>query len=168
MADISKIQIQNGVYNIKDETARNSINTINDQITDINNRLNQTKKYVFMGDSYGDGYSPDGNTTSWINLLVQKLGLTSGQYISTHQGGYRFAYSSSDYNYISLLNALTDDNDLTDMYVCGGYNDMTSSENDILLGIQNFNTLFRQKFPNAKLHIGFIGWGATGERVRKN
>lgn len=161
--DISKIQLENAVYNIKDETARTAIQGI---LQTLQN-LQKPKKYVFMGDSYGDGYSPDGNTTSWISLLVQKLGLTSSQYISTHQGGYRFAYSSSDYNYINLLNALTSDNDLTDMYVCGGYNDNSASENDILLGIQNFNTLFQQKFPNAKLHIGFIGWSKKRFKFEK-
>ncbi len=165
MSDISKIQLKGTndeevVYNIKDETARNSIEY-------LNNTLLKPKKYVFMGDSYGDGYTPDGNVTSWITLLVQKMNLSSGDYISTHKGGYRFAYSSSDYNYIKLLNALTSDNDLTDMYVCGGYNDNSASENDILLGIQNFNTLFQQKFPNAKLHIGFIGWSKNGGSLQR-
>lgn len=161
--DISKIQLENAVYNIKDQTARTAIENILQTLE----KLQKPKKYVFMGDSYGDGYSPDGNVTSWITLLVNKLNLTSGQYISTHQGGYRFAYSSSDYNYIKLLNALTSDNDLTDMYVCGGYNDNSASENDILLGIQNFNTLFQQKFPNAKLHIGFIGWSKNGGSLQR-
>lgn len=163
MADISKIRLKEQDYNIKDAQARTSI----ENILVILQNMNKPKKYVFMGDSYGDGYSPDGNVTSWITLLVNKLNLTSGQYISTHHGGYRFAYSSSDYNYIKLLNALTSDNDLTDMYVCGGYNDNSASENDILLGIQNFNTLFQQKFPNAKLHIGFIGWSKNGGSLQR-
>lgn len=162
MADISKIQLDNAVYNIKDETARTNINNI----LQILNNLQKPKKYVFMGDSYGDGYTPDGTVTSWITLLAQKLNLQSGDYISTHRGGFRFAYSSSDSNYITLLNNLNDDPDLTDMYVCGGYNDAPSSENDILLGIQNFNNLFKTKFPNAKLHIGFIGWSKNSSSIR--
>ena len=32
MADISKIQIENGIYNIKDTTARNDISTLNNQV----------------------------------------------------------------------------------------------------------------------------------------
>lgn len=32
MADISKIQIQSGVYDIKDETARNRLNTLNNEL----------------------------------------------------------------------------------------------------------------------------------------
>ena len=167
MPDISNIQIQgtNGqaeTYNIKDETARNNINNINT----ILSKLQSPKKYIFMGDSYADGYSPDGNVTSWITLLANKLNLNSNQYISTHHGGYRFAYSSSE-NYISLLQNLNNDNELSDMYVCGGFNDMTSSENDIDLGIQNFNNLFKTKFPNAVLHIGFIGWSNIGNNIRR-
>lgn len=166
MSDISKIQIEENIYNIKDEQARTNISNINDDIVEINNKINKNKKYVFMGDSYGDGYSPDGDVTSWINLLIQKLNLQPTDYISTHQGGYGFAYSSAN-NFINLLNNLSNDNNLTDMYVCGGYNDLNASENDILLGIQNFNTLFKQKFPNAKLHIGFIGWTKNGTNIRK-
>jgi hypothetical protein len=32
MADISKIQIQSGIYEIKDETARNRLNTLNNEL----------------------------------------------------------------------------------------------------------------------------------------
>lgn len=166
MADISKIQLGSDVYDIKDEQARNDISDINNDISEINNKINKTKKYIFMGDSYGDGYTPDGNVTSWITLLVNKLGLQSSDYISTHQGGYGFAYSSAN-NFITLLNNLSNDDEVTDMYVCAGYNDLNATESDILIGIQNFNTLFKQKFPNAKLHIGFIGWSKTGESIRK-
>lgn len=167
MADISSIQIKgtNGqveTYNIKDEEARNNITNINNTI----NELQKQKKYIFMGDSYGDGYSPDGNVTSWITLVANKLNLKSNEYISSHQGGYKFAYSSSD-NFISLLQNLTSDEILTDMFVCAGFNDMTSSEVDIDLGIQNFNNLFKTKFPNAKLHIGFIGWSNLGNNIRR-
>ncbi len=42
---------------------------------DIEKIITNYKKYVFIGDSYGDGYNPDGNTTSWISLLVNKLNL---------------------------------------------------------------------------------------------
>ena len=168
MPDISNIQLkgtdgQVETYEIKDETARNDIQTINNTL----DNLNKPKKYAFMGDSYGDGYTPDGNVTSWITLLANKLGLESGSYISTHQGGYRFAYSNSDYNYIKLLQNLANDDNLTDMYVCGGFNDNSSSENDIELGIQNFYNLFKTKFPNAKLHIGFIGWSKNGTSLQR-
>ena len=75
MADISKIQLDNAVYNIKDETARNDLanyETSNDaEIANL--KLPRTffrnKKYILIGDSYGDGYTPDGNVTSWQEMF---------------------------------------------------------------------------------------------------
>lgn len=167
MLNISNIQLQgtNGqveTYNIKDETSRNEINNINNTL----NNLQKPKKYVFMGDSYADGYTPDGQVTSWITLLANKLGLTSGNYISTHASGYGFAFSNSN-NYITLLQNLQSDNELTDMYVCGGFNDRNFTSSVIDIGIENFYNLFKTKFPNAKLHLGFIGWGKLGSDIRK-
>ena len=133
---------------------------IQDQINNI-----VRKKYVFMGDSYGDGYSPDGNVTSWITLLAQKMNLSNADYISTHQGGYGFSINRPDYNFISLLQNLTADNELTDMYVCGGYNDAGQTEVNIKQGITNFYNLFKTKFPNAKLHLGFIGWSKNSNKI---
>lgn len=51
MADISKIQIQNGVYNIKDETARQNISTLE---TTVDNNLRNSKyiAYIFCDNVY--------------------------------------------------------------------------------------------------------------------
>ena len=49
MADISKIQIESGIYDIKDVEARNNINTINNNINTeiiINNNKSIPKKYL--------------------------------------------------------------------------------------------------------------------------
>lgn len=136
-------------------------------INELTNRINSIfdKKYVFMGDSYADGYSPDGDTTSWISLLVNKMNLSSGQYISTHAGGLGFSTNRPNYNFISLLQNLTADDSLTDLYVCGGYNDAGQTKTNIINGISNFKTLFDNKFPNAKLHIGFIGWSSNSNTI---
>lgn len=134
---------------------------------ELQEQINQIthKKYIFMGDSYGDGYSPDGDTTSWITLLVNKLNLQPSDYISTHGGGYGFSTGRSTYNYINLLQNLSSDDELTDMYVCGGYNDAGQTSANIISGIAAFTTLFRSKFPNAKLHLGFIGWSKNSEKI---
>lgn len=148
------------ITNSNNGTLQNEINEINETITNLTG-----KKYVFMGDSYGDGYSPDGNVTSWITLLAQKMNLSNSDYISSHHGGYGFSINRADYNYILLLQNLASDNELTDMYVCGGYNDAGQTEVDITQGITNFYNLFKTKFPNAKLHLGFIGWSKNSDKL---
>lgn len=115
------------------------------------------KKYLFVGDSYADGYTPDGTVTAWQTIVKQKLGLSDAQFVTTHQGGFGFG-RAAEYNYYTLISALSDDPDITDIVIGGSYNDHTSTEVDITSGIANVRNLCRTKFPNAKLHIAFIGW----------
>ena len=128
----------------------------------INNLVTPPRKYIFISDSYGGGWSPDGTVEGWIERLVNKLGLTSSDYISRFEGGYAFG-RSSEYNFYGLLNALTDDEDVTDIIVGGGYNDRYSTETAITEGITAFANLAKTKFPNAKLHIAFMGWSKNGD-----
>ena len=140
---------------VQDATA----NSLQDQIDELRE---PTKKYIFVGDSYADGYTPDGTVTPWQNIVKTRLGLSDGQFISTHQGGFGFG-RPAQYNYYTLINALANDNDVTDIVIGGSYNDYPYSAADISTGISNVYTLCRSKFPNAKLHIAFIGWSANGE-----
>lgn len=131
-----------------------AINDLQDQIDDLREPV---KKYLFVGDSYADGYTPDGNVTPWESLVKTKLGLTDAQFVTTHQGGFGFG-RAAEYNYYTLIAALSDDSTITDIVIGGSYNDQGSSEVDITSGIANVRTLCKTKFPNAKLHIAFIGW----------
>lgn len=135
---------------------------INNLQTQINELKAPTKKYLFVGDSYADGYSPDGQVNPWQNIVKTKLGLTDAQFVSTHQGGFGFA-RPAQYNYYTLINALTDDSDITDIVIGGSYNDYPYSAADISTGINNVYTLCKAKFVNAKIHIAFIGWSRNGE-----
>lgn len=123
-----------------------------------------TKKYLFVGDSYADGYTPDGNVTAWQTLVKNLLNLEDSQYVSTHQGGYGFGVSSNFYN---LINALPNDNNITDVVVGGGYNDLNSTETAITEGIVNCYNLCKTKFPKAKFYVAFIGWSKNGSSITK-
>ena len=138
-------------------------NNLQDQIDDL---VTPPKKYIFVGDSYDDGYNPDGNVEGWGSRLATMLGLSAGSYINTHQGGLGFS-RTSEYNYYSLINALSSDTNVTDIVIAGGYNDLNGTETAIKEGINTVYTLCRSKFPNAKLHIAFIGWSSNGEAKRK-
>lgn len=133
------------------------INNINDNLNTINTNLSLmlNKKIIFIGDSYAQGYNPDGNTTSWVNLIINKLNLTNS--ITKYYGGTGFVNTVDNKNFITLLDEITADNEVTDIIVAGGYNDM-SHITDIYNGIVAFNNIAKTKFPNAKVHIGAIGW----------
>lgn len=112
---------------------------------------------VFIGDSYGAGWTPDGFVTSWIDYTVQNLGLHSNQKIVNALGGAGFARAEDEYKFSTLLNQLTADNDVKYVVICGGYNDIWSSSTAISDGMSACKTIVQTKFPNATLCIGFIG-----------
>lgn len=83
---------------------------LNQSIINLENEVEElkepTKKYLFVGDSYADGYTPDGNVTAWQTLVKNLLNLEDSQYVSTHQGGYGFGVSSNFYNLINALSMI--------------------------------------------------------------
>ena len=52
---------------------------------------------------------------------------------------------------------LSNDNDVTDIYVMGGMNDVGVNSTTLTNAIRDFIVLCKTKFPNAKVHIGFCG-----------
>lgn len=122
-------------------------------------------KYLLIGDSYGDGYSHDGNNSGWCTYFVEEMGLTSSQYESRHQGGSGFANGG----FLARLNSATGTG-FTDIIVLGGFNDYNATDTDIDNAISTFCNRARALFPNCKIHIGCVGWikAGTGESAYSN
>lgn len=128
------------------------------------NELNRTKKYVFIGDSYAEGYNPDGSVTGWINHIKNLMSLDDYQCESIYRGGVGFGVSN---NYIQLIRNKQIDYDVTDVIVGGSYNDHNASEEEIRTGILNFRDMVKHVYPNAKLHIAFIGKSNNGSIIER-
>lgn len=169
MADISKIQIQNVTYDVKDETARNNLASYetsnNQEIANLKipKKFFNGKKYILIGDSYADGYTPDGNVTSWQQLFVNTTGLSNT--IQKHLGGTGFVNLVQNKNFQSLLEEVADDNNVTDIVVLGGYNDTSYNAQQIYNAINSFLIKAEEKFPNATVSIGFVGWSNTPNKL---
>lgn len=169
MADISKIKLDNAVYNIKDETARNNLanyKTSNDaEIANLKlpHPFFANKKFILIGDSYADGYTPDGNVTSWQSQFISITGLTNT--ITKHLGGIGFVNLVQNKNFQTLLEEVTNDNNVTDIVVLGGYNDTPYNANQIYNAINSFIIKANEKFPNANIHIGFVGWSNDSTKI---
>lgn len=112
---------------------------------------------MFIGDSYGQGYTPDGVVTSWITKVADGLPLNSNQKISSAYGGASFGRPESQYKFSTLLNNLTSDNKVKYVVICGGYNDIFRTEQEISTGMSDCKSIVAQKFPNATMCVGFIG-----------
>ena len=123
------------------------------------------KKYLFIGDSYGDGYSHDGNNSGWCEYLAEKMGLSSSQYEARHQGGSGF----SNGGFLARLNSATGTG-FTDIVVLGGFNDYNSTVEGMENAISAFCARARALFPHATIHIGCVGWikAGTGESAYQN
>lgn len=174
MADISKITIESGTYDIKDSTARNNISTLENNINTLNNNIiskmtnskkpSNMNKVIFIGDSYGGLVAQ----TTWIDILINKLNLTSEEYYRNDEASTGFCnYNITTNNrFINLLQNLTanipsdDKTNITHIIVCGGANDMKSTYtiSDITGRINDFITYAAENYINAKVYIGMIGF----------
>lgn len=118
-------------------------------------------KTICIGDSYGEGYNPDGNVTGWPTLLKGYLGLTDDNFFSNSLGGAGFVNGTT---FSTLLNQTSNhfkNEEVTNVIVCGGFNDMNVSDTSIINAINNFNLSTKSLYPNAHIFVGFIGNSTT-------
>lgn len=121
------------------------------------------RKFVLIADSYGLNPSAD---TSWVAKLIDNLDLTVGVnafYYS--EGGASFGGNDGLPLFQNMVNNISvvgaDLDDITDVVICGGYNDIDGVHGatvaSILAGIAQTKANVSTRFPNARLHIGFVG-----------
>lgn len=118
-------------------------------------------KTICIGDSYGEGFNPDGNVTGWPILLKGYLGLTDDNFFSNSLGGSGFVNNTI---FATLLNQTGNhfkNEEVTNIIVCGGFNDMNVTEHDIINAIYNFKKTANILYPNAQIFVGFIGNSTT-------
>lgn len=153
MADISKIKIEDGTYNIKDETARTLIAGLQ-----VPKNYFAGRKFILIGDSYAVGEDGSGGyVTSWEQLLIDYTDIVSADVIKKSQGGAGFCKLGDNRKFQTMLEEVTASNDITDIVVLGGYNDRSFNETQIQTAINEFYNSAKTRFPNAKIHVGFIG-----------
>lgn len=135
----------------------------------FNNLLTQSHKrrVVFIGDSYGDGWTPDGSFPSWIEKCATLMYLAPSDYIHVSQGGAGFFQPSSAgmQNVVNMLNYAYDNisnpETVTDVVIGLGFNDRNSTKETIKTGIENAIVVCKQKFPVARRHIFGVGFGTN-------
>jgi hypothetical protein len=120
--------------------------------TNVSRLMN--KKVIFIGDSYL-------TQAKWGNKIAAIMGWTlNSDYWQAAVGGEGFTQPSGANGFLNRLSGLSIANpdDITDIIVCGGFNDAKTANNyAIATGISNFVTYAKTHYPNAKVHVGFIG-----------
>lgn len=156
MADISKIKIEDGTYNIKDEVARQGIASLQ-----VPRKIMTNRKIIFLGDSYGTGQnSVDSTVTnSWTTLVPQYLGLSNNQFYVDNENGSGFKAGLTFKSQLERVGAnISDKSSITDIIIAGGFNDREDTIADIQTKMAEFFTYAKTNYPNAEFMLAHIGW----------
>ena len=129
------------------------------------------RRYIFLGDSYADGWNPEGgpNIDSWVDYIKSYLGLNDYSYYTSHAGGTGFTVTGqTGYTFAGLLTQLApsveDAGGITDIVVLGGYNDRNNS-GSIRSTINSFRATAKNLFPNATVRVGWIGRNVSATKT---
>lgn len=180
MANVNKLTIASGTYDIEDSTGRTLINNNTNNIQTNSNSITKLESvtdvmeteidtlqtqnpiknryYLFIGDSYTTGYNPDESiNVGWCDYAIQYAGLTKGKnaFVNGKSGA---GFYNANGNFVDLLNysGITDKSIITDIIVCGGVNDAFSSESNLISAFKTFATTAKSLYPNAVVHVGML------------
>ena len=124
---------------------------------------------MVLGDSYGEGYTPDGNVNSWISYFTtnaQRYGYTV---YSSALGGAGFWRDDSAKRFstlaANLIATLTDaqKNSIETVIIGGGYNDRSNTRENIYTGMITLRDVINDNLPNVRRVLIFpFGMGVQG------
>lgn len=158
--------IQSDLNKLNDNIANEVVTQLNEWYNNgyLATLINDTvtnKKMIFVGDSYILGYSATGTIyNSYANILknalnldVEILGTSGAGFCSIGQG------AGEGKNFLATLQTYQGEKTaVTDIYVFGGYNDRTFTTTEIWTAMENFKNYVKANYPNAKMHLAYIGW----------
>lgn len=162
--DNTEYWVLTGAYNAQVEQYRKEVENLITMAT--------KKNVLCIGDSYLAYSSHEMETESWGAFLRIYLGSNNNVTLNG-MGGSGFVGNATRTFGVLLsekYNSMTDEerNAITDIIVCGGLNDAsavadnTTTMNDVINAMRLFFTNASTYFPNARVHVGAIGWMATG------
>ena len=161
--DIEHISLLDEVFNLVDVDVRNEVSQIKKNVDEGYN--------IFLGDSYAEGWTPEGTNESWLPKVIRFLGLDDTKCYKFFRGGFGFV--SGGATFLSLLqeydSGITDKSVIKNIYVVGGYNDRNVNYTNINSAISTFCSYVKTNYPNAKINIAHVGWyTASSQTDREN
>ena len=118
----------------------------------------------------GDSYAVEDANGSWAYNVYTQLNDTTGLKVyKLATGGAGFLGATGGQTFLDAMQifapTVTNPDDITDIYLLGGYNDASISftKNDIITAIVTYADYVKTVFPNAMIHIGCVAWGKRGE-----
>lgn len=127
---------------------------VDKKLEDLKNR------YVLIGDSYLDGYTPDGHVNDFGGKLKTMLKCADEDWFQKSKGGIGFIASSEGKTFMSLINdiypSVTLPETITHVIFAGGWNDSPYSSEDLQKAIASTYSLVMEKFPNATMYTANV------------
>lgn len=132
--------------------------------TKMNLENRSKRKLIFIGDSYGDGYTPDGHETGWCDRLKNKLvncHFSADNIYINHKGGASFSNSSN--SFLTLLKGVESQvgnkKMVTDVLIGGGYNELAYGDkiDTVKSNIDTVISYVQSTYPNAVVHFAPFG-----------
>lgn len=143
----------------------------------FNDLISQSHKrrIVFISDSYGQGWTPDGSFSPWPTWIKSYMHLADSDFYNSSEGGAGFGKpSSTGLQYVPNLIQRAYENisnppTVTDVVMAMGYNDFLYYDNigQIEQGIESSCAKSLDCFPNARIHIFSIGFTTNKENQFK-
>lgn len=148
-------------FKIKDNELWNSFDALTDSFNNYKDKtdkridkLERKKRVILIGDSYSEGYTPDGNVTSWSDIVTSSI--KNVDFINLRIGGSGFVNGTTFLQQLQNAN-IQDHETIDEIYVVGGYNDIYYTPGVIESAIKTFSDYVSINFVNAKVYIGFCG-----------
>lgn len=119
---------------------------------------------ITIGDSYGEGYTPDGMVKPWCDILHEQYFSDASFYVNKSKGGSGFAANTHFSALLSEAIAVLSDKQKKQVkyvVVAGGWNDQFIAASTVKSGIKDTIDLMPQ-LPNATLYIGWIATPIIG------
>lgn len=119
---------------------------------------------ITIGDSYGEGYTPDGMVKPWCDILHDQYFSDASFYVNKSLGGSGFGANTHFSALLSeAITGLSDKQKKQVKYVvvAGGWNDQFIAASTVNSGIKDVINLMSQ-LPNATLYIGWIATPIIG------
>lgn len=136
----------------------------NGELSDIIDTWLTDYGLITIGDSYGEGYTPDGMVKPWCDILHDNYFSDASFYVNKSLGGSGFGANT---HFSALLaEAITglsakQKKQVKYVVVAGGWNDQYIAGSVVNSGIKDVINLMSQ-LPNATLYIGWIATPIIG------
>lgn len=143
------------------EDITKNTNDINNLENDVNSLLESKERYVLMiGDSYAN------RTNSWQDRIASYAKLDNNHCVKRKASGTGFCNTIGGVSFISMLEDIPiENNKITDIIVCGGYNDSGYSTDLIYNALSAFINRATTLYPNAHIYIGMISWAISNTDI---